>query len=352
MTPSVQLAHLKTLRYAVTNPLVVPPDDIKAKISPVDKMVWPNYPSTSTSSRTGSSAEQGDALTRQPSMRTIAAPGVGQLPTPAPVRRGAARAAARALARRVLPGAAGLEHRREPTLQGRIAVARQYERVLGDSYYLLVIGQTLTLGVGVTLLCVLLGYPLALAVARSNGWVKSALIFVTVAPLLINVVVRSYGWMVILGGTGLVNTALAALGLPKAELMYNWGDRDARPGPHPAAVHGARGRQHDRNDRPDAGRGRDHARRAAIIGAAPHHRPAQPGGRRDRRAARLHAVGRQLRDRRPARRYRDDDLPVLIYQQLTPWSRTGRSPPPWEPSCWPWSPSCSGSRPGTAAARA
>jgi putative spermidine/putrescine transport system substrate-binding protein len=44
ISPDVQLGHLKTLRYAVTNPNVTIPDDLKGKISPVDKLVWPNYP--------------------------------------------------------------------------------------------------------------------------------------------------------------------------------------------------------------------------------------------------------------------------------------------------------------------
>jgi ABC-type spermidine/putrescine transport system permease subunit I len=98
----------------------------------------------------------------------------------------------------------------------------QYARIFGDRYYLTVIGQTLVFGAGVTVLCALLGYPMGYAIARSSGALKALLILLVVAPLLVNVVVRSFGWMVILGGSGAVNAALRALGLPKAELMYNW----------------------------------------------------------------------------------------------------------------------------------
>jgi putative spermidine/putrescine transport system permease protein len=98
----------------------------------------------------------------------------------------------------------------------------QYARILTDGYYLTVLAHTLLLGVAVTFFSLLLGYPLAFAVARSTGWWKSALMFIVVAPLLINVVVRSYGWMVILGGAGVINAILKGLGLPKMELMYNW----------------------------------------------------------------------------------------------------------------------------------
>jgi ABC-type spermidine/putrescine transport system permease subunit I len=98
----------------------------------------------------------------------------------------------------------------------------QYGRIFGDGYYLTVIAQTLAFGLAVTAICTLLGYPLAYAVARSEGAWKAALILLVVTPLMVNVVVRSFGWMVILGGSGAVNAGLQALGLPKAELMYNW----------------------------------------------------------------------------------------------------------------------------------
>ncbi len=98
----------------------------------------------------------------------------------------------------------------------------QYGRIFGDAYYLTVIAQTLVFGFVVTGLCILLGYPLGFSVARSHGNVKALLILVVVTPLMVNVVVRSFGWMVILGGSGALNAGLVALGLPKVELMYNW----------------------------------------------------------------------------------------------------------------------------------
>lgn len=98
----------------------------------------------------------------------------------------------------------------------------QYTKVLGDVYYLEVLGQTIALGLGVTALCLLMGYPVAYVIARAQGPSKGVLIFVLVAPLLVNVVVRSFGWMVILGGGGVINTMLRAMGLAPIELMYTW----------------------------------------------------------------------------------------------------------------------------------
>ena len=97
-----------------------------------------------------------------------------------------------------------------------------YVRIFTDLYYIKVIAATLLLGAVVTVVCAILGYPLAYAIARTSGLSKSLLIFAIVIPLLVNVVVRSFGWMVLLSGRGAINWALAVLGLPTLDLMYNW----------------------------------------------------------------------------------------------------------------------------------
>lgn len=98
----------------------------------------------------------------------------------------------------------------------------QYARVFADRYYLLVIGQTVLFGLVVTLFCILLGYPFGFAIARAQGSTRSILIFLALAPLLINVVVRSFGWMVILGGGGVVDRLAQSLGFGSFVLLYTW----------------------------------------------------------------------------------------------------------------------------------
>jgi putative spermidine/putrescine transport system permease protein len=99
---------------------------------------------------------------------------------------------------------------------------QNYMRVTTDPYFIEVALSTLMLGGGVTLICLLVGYPFAYAVARSSGGLKASLIFTLVAPLLVNVVVRSYGWMILIGGNGLLDSLCRALGLPTLNLMYTW----------------------------------------------------------------------------------------------------------------------------------
>jgi putative spermidine/putrescine transport system permease protein len=60
---------------------------------------------------------------------------------------------------------------------------------------------------------VIVSYPIALFLFHTRSRWRGVLIVLTIAPLLVSSVVRTFGWMIILGDTGWVNTALRALGL-------------------------------------------------------------------------------------------------------------------------------------------
>ena len=93
-----------------------------------------------------------------------------------------------------------------------------YAAVLTDPFYLMLMARTVGLGLLVTLVSLVLGYPLALLISRAGPVLKSALIAITLSPLLINLVVRTYAWLVLLGDTGVVNRWLQGLGLIGAPL--------------------------------------------------------------------------------------------------------------------------------------
>lgn len=94
----------------------------------------------------------------------------------------------------------------------------QYVRLFGDAFNLGILFDTLWLGVKATLLCLVFGYPLAWLCANAGPRMRSALLFVTMLPLLTSVVVRTFAWIVILGRQGLLNKALIGLGLTDAPL--------------------------------------------------------------------------------------------------------------------------------------
>jgi putative spermidine/putrescine transport system permease protein len=101
---------------------------------------------------------------------------------------------------------------------------RHYGRLATDSYYLRVIGQTLGLGFACTGLTFVLGYPCAYFIAKSRSRWKGVWMFVIIAPLLTSIVIRSYGWILVLGRTGFVNAVLRGAGLVEEplDLIYNW----------------------------------------------------------------------------------------------------------------------------------
>src|ERR1700750_930963 len=93
-------------------------------------------------------------------------------------------------------------------------------RKLFDLYYLRLFGRTLRLGLITTVVCVLLGYPLAYFLARARPRVLTIGLFLLIMPLMVSTVIRVFGWIVILGRKGLVNQTLLALGLEPVKLLY------------------------------------------------------------------------------------------------------------------------------------
>jgi len=80
-----------------------------------------------------------------------------------------------------------------------------YARVFLDTLWLCVLTAVISL---------VLGYPLAYALVRShNAFVKSAILIITVTPLFLGEVVRTYSWIVVLGRNGFVNSLLLDLHL-------------------------------------------------------------------------------------------------------------------------------------------
>ena len=79
--------------------------------------------------------------------------------------------------------------------------------------YAKVFVRTLKLAVETTLLCVLIGYPFGLLMARAKGRARTLLLLLVIVPFWTNALVRIYGWRILLMGTGVVNKLLTAMGL-------------------------------------------------------------------------------------------------------------------------------------------
>ncbi|UXS03674.1 ABC transporter permease [Agrobacterium tumefaciens] len=98
-------------------------------------------------------------------------------------------------------------------LKGGDWTLESYRTVLFDPFYWKLAWNTLYLGVNVAFFAVVLSYPIALFLARTKSRWRGVLTALAVAPLLTSSVVRTYGWMVILGDRGVINTTLQSAGL-------------------------------------------------------------------------------------------------------------------------------------------
>src|SRR5207302_10931723 len=97
---------------------------------------------------------------------------------------------------------------------------KNYREVLGDSYYWEIFGRTFGIATIVTLLCAALGTIEAVILFRMNDPWRSLFLLVVLGPLLISVVVRTLGWALLFGSTGLFNKGLALLGVEPVQFMY------------------------------------------------------------------------------------------------------------------------------------
>ncbi len=88
-----------------------------------------------------------------------------------------------------------------------------YFAIVSEPYYLSVYANTLSVAVGVTIVTLILGFPLAYFLVRWAGRWLPLLLWILYLPIIVSVVVRVFGWMVITADHGVLNQALAGLGL-------------------------------------------------------------------------------------------------------------------------------------------
>ena len=112
------------------------------------------------------------------------------------------------------------------TPAGDTLTLKHYLRFFTDGYFLGVSERTLRLSLIITAITAALGVPIAYVMARVGPRWRLWLILLTIVPLMTSVVVRTFGWLVILGRGGLLATVLSGLGITNRNftLMHTeWG---------------------------------------------------------------------------------------------------------------------------------
>ncbi|CAD5260700.1 putative spermidine/putrescine transport system permease protein [Bosea sp. 62] len=95
-----------------------------------------------------------------------------------------------------------------------------YLRFVTDPFYTNVFERTVGIALSTTVLCLVLAFPIAYRLARTQSRWKSIGLLAVILPLFIGGTVRALGWMGVLGRGGLVDAAYTALGGPGATLLY------------------------------------------------------------------------------------------------------------------------------------
>ena len=93
-------------------------------------------------------------------------------------------------------------------------------RFFTDHDFLLILWRSLVIAFKTTVICILLGYPIAYFIARSSDRVRNILVLVITLPTWINMLVRTYACIGILTQGGLLSNILGFFGLGETELLY------------------------------------------------------------------------------------------------------------------------------------
>jgi putative spermidine/putrescine transport system permease protein len=88
-----------------------------------------------------------------------------------------------------------------------------YVKFFTDPYYTNIFFTTLKVSLICTAICLVLGFPLAYVLARTQTRFKNILIMLVVLPLFVGNAVRAAGWMTLFGSKGFLNVTLMQLGI-------------------------------------------------------------------------------------------------------------------------------------------
>lgn len=87
--------------------------------------------------------------------------------------------------------------------------------------YLKVLGRSVNLAFISTVLCLILGYPIAYMISKEKVSKRNVMILMFVIPMWMNFLLRTYAWLTLLGRNGFINTIITKLGFQPLDLIYN-----------------------------------------------------------------------------------------------------------------------------------
>ena len=107
----------------------------------------------------------------------------------------------------------------QDTASGYSFTLENFKRVL-NSQYISVFKRSLILAFESTVLCLILGYPVAYFISKMKSNKRNILIMLFIVPMWMNFLLRTYAWLPILGKNGVINNFLSAIGLNTINILY------------------------------------------------------------------------------------------------------------------------------------
>lgn len=98
-----------------------------------------------------------------------------------------------------------------------------YAKFFTDPDFLIILWRSLLIAFKTTVICLLLGYPIAYFISRSKENVQNILVLCITIPMWINMLVRTYSWIGLLSEGGIIQRVLSIVGLGGVELLYTEG---------------------------------------------------------------------------------------------------------------------------------
>ncbi len=87
--------------------------------------------------------------------------------------------------------------------------------------YVKVLVRSVNLALVSTVICLILGYPIAYIISKEKAKTRNTLILMLVIPMWMNFLLRTYAWLTLLGNNGIINTIIVKLGFQPLNLLYN-----------------------------------------------------------------------------------------------------------------------------------
>ena len=105
-----------------------------------------------------------------------------------------------------------------------LATADNYKFLLADKLYIITYLKSVSMAATATILCLLLGFPMAYGIARAGSAARSILLLLVILPFWISFLLRVYAWMGLLNNHGHINNFLMWLGIIDAPLQLIYTD--------------------------------------------------------------------------------------------------------------------------------